>query len=83
MCLLYFELYFQSNYDGIFYPLADKAQFVTKGTRLGYTTDYWGEVIEEYFSPLNGIVVHIINAPAIRKGDPVVRVAEVADKFEE
>jgi hypothetical protein len=73
----------KSNSDGIYYPLVDKAQYVTKGTLLGYLTDYWGKTIEEYHSPNNGMVVHVRKAPAIEKGNIVVRVAEVSDKYEE
>lgn len=72
-----------SNYDGVFYPLVDKAQFVTQGMQLGYLTDYWGKIVDEYHSPYNGIVVKVNTAPAVKKGENVIRVAEVSDRFDE
>ncbi|WP_163324493.1 succinylglutamate desuccinylase/aspartoacylase family protein [Draconibacterium mangrovi] len=70
------------NYDGIFYPLTDRGQYVIKGTKFGYTTDYWGKVVEEYFTPISGIVIVTIATPAIKKGQVVGRVAEVRETFE-
>lgn len=70
------------HFDGIFYPLTDRGQYVTKGTKFGYTTDYWGEVVEEYFAPVTGIVVVTIATPSIRKGQSVGRVSEVLETFE-
>lgn len=77
------ESFLHCNYNGIFYPLVNKAQYISKGTLLGYTTDYWGNILEEYKSPFTGIVVVIKNAPSINKGDNVAKVAKVSDTFNE
>ena len=71
--------YFQSSYDGIFYPLVERGQYVTKGTRLGYTTDFWGKVVEEFHAPFAGIVVLVMNAPSMKKGQNTVSMSEVMD----
>jgi len=70
------------NYDGILYNEVNKEQFVSKGSRLGYTTDYWGNVLEEYFAPFTGMVVLAIDVPATYKGKEVFRVSKVADSLE-
>ena len=70
------------NYDGILYTEVNKEQFVSKGTRLGYTTDYWGNILEEYFAPVTGMVVLALDAPAIFKGKTVFRVSKVSDTLE-
>lgn len=72
-----------SNVDGILYVRLDRGQTISKGTLIGYTTDYWGNTLEEYRSPINGIVVALKVAPSINKGEIVCRVAEVWDNFEE
>lgn len=72
----------KSNYDGIFYPLIDKGHSISKGTLLGYMSDYWGNIIEEYKSPYSGIVVRTTSSPAIKKGESVIRLAKVTDTFE-
>lgn len=77
------ETYVKSNYDGILYTLVDKAQYITKGTVIGYTTDYFGNILEEYHSPLTGIVVAVLISPAINKGELIFHIAETSDKYEE
>ncbi|HOP04027.1 MAG TPA: M14 family metallopeptidase [Tenuifilaceae bacterium] len=77
------ENFIQSNYNGILYTFVNKGQFVTKGTYIGYTTDYWGNILEEYHSPINGIIVTVTVAPTINKGENVFRVDEPVEKFEE
>jgi len=70
------------NFDGLLYAEVNKGQFVTKGSRLGYTTDYWGNVLEEYYSTITGVVVVVRNVPVINKGENICRVARVSDTFE-
>ena len=74
--------FIKSNFDGIFYPCVDKGQSVSKGTLLGYTSDYGGNIIEEYRSPYSGIVVRNISSPSIMKGEVVIRLAKASDTFE-
>jgi len=70
------------NFDGILYTEVNKEQFVSKGSRLGYTTDYWGNILEEYYAPVTGMVVLALDVPAIFKGKTVFRVSRVADTLE-
>ncbi len=72
-----------SNFNGILYTLVDKGQFITRGTLIGYTTDYWGNVLEEYYSPITGIIKSVKVSPAINKDEKVFSVAEASDKYKE
>lgn len=72
----------KSDYDGIFYPFVDKGQSISKGTLLGYTSDYWGNKVEEYISPYSGIVVMIKSSPSIKKGETISIIARTSDVFE-
>ena len=80
---IYNETDINSNFNGILYILVDKGQYVTKGTLVGYTTDYWGKVIEEYYSPINGIIMALKVSYVINKDETVFRVAEVSDKLKD
>ncbi|WP_163711761.1 succinylglutamate desuccinylase/aspartoacylase family protein [Mangrovibacterium lignilyticum] len=73
----------KSSYDGILYTFVDKEQFVTQGTLIGYTTDYWGNMLEEYHSPITGMVTFVKVAPSITTGEYVYRVDEPLDKIDE
>ena len=70
------------HFDGILYTEVNKEQFVSKGARLGYTTDYWGNLLEEYYAPVSGVVVMALDAPAVSKGSTVFRVSKVSDTLE-
>ncbi len=69
------------NFNGILYTEVDKAQFVSKGSRMGDTTDYWGNILEEYYAPITGMVVLVRDVPAINEGETVFRVSKVAEEL--
>ena len=77
------EEYLDSKNDGIFYPLFEKGHYVTKGSLLGFTTDYWGNRIEEFIAPFSGIIISIYLSPVVNKGDGVIHMAKVSDVFNE
>ncbi|NIM91520.1 MAG: hypothetical protein GTO17_11295 [Candidatus Aminicenantes bacterium] len=65
-----------SNHDGLFYPLTKMGYHVAKGEKVGYITDYLGEVKEEVRAPFSGIILYIINTPPISKGEPLFEVGK-------
>lgn len=56
---------------GIFHPTVDPGQHVTKGTRLGYTTDLHGREIEVTRSPADGIVLYVRPVPSMQQGETI------------
>jgi predicted deacylase len=68
-----------SEYDGIFYPLARPEAYVTKGTTIGYVTDYFGNKIWDVPSPVSGVIIYIGAVPSMKKGDNVAVIGEPAD----
>ena len=69
-----------SEYDGIFYPLARPEAYVTKGTTIGYVTDYFGNKIWDVPSPVSGVIIYIGAVPSMKKGDNVAVIGEPADQ---
>jgi predicted deacylase len=69
-----------SEEDGLFYPLTEMGYFAQKGEKLGYVTDYLGNVIQELRAPFTGIVLYIIDTPPIGKGEPVFEVGSILKK---
>jgi hypothetical protein len=45
--------------------------------KVGYVTDYFGNVIEEVHSPAAGVVLYICGVPSMKKGDTVANIGEV------
>lgn len=69
-----------STGDGLFYPLTEMGYFARKGEKIGYLTDYLGNVIQEYRAPFTGIVLYIIDTPPANKGEPLFEVGSVVIK---
>lgn len=66
-----------SNHDGIFYPQAMMGETVSEGQKVGYVTDFLGNVVEEVKAPFAGILLYIINTPPANKGEPLFEVGRV------
>lgn len=69
-----------SNHSGLFYPQIEMGYYVTQGQKVGYITDYLGNVKEELRAPFSGIILYIINTPPISKGEPLFEVGRVREK---
>ncbi len=66
----------ESAHDGILYTFVERGQYLIQGTRIGYTTDYWGNMLEEYLAPISGVVIAVKVAPSIKQGETVFRIGE-------
>jgi len=68
----------QSKVDGIFYPLVAPESYVAQGMRVGYTTDYFGNKLEDVVTPVSGVVVYVCSVPSMKKGDTAAYIGEIA-----
>ncbi len=66
-----------SDVEGLFFPLTERGYFVTNGEKVGYITDYEGNLIREIRAPFEGIVLYIIYTPPINKGEPILEVGRI------
>jgi hypothetical protein len=62
--------------DGLLYSMVECGQTVSKGALLGYVTDYFGNLIEEYHSPVTGIVLMLFSSPVVNKDDDIYFISE-------
>ncbi|HKX32806.1 MAG TPA: M14 family metallopeptidase, partial [Blastocatellia bacterium] len=69
----------RSDETGIFYPLAEKGHTVTKGTLMGYVTDFFGKRIYELRAPFSGEVLYILGTPPVTKGEPLAMIGHVLE----
>jgi predicted deacylase len=69
-----------SKEDGLFYPLTEMGYYVQAGEKVGYLTDYLGNVVQELRSPFTGIILYIIGTPPANKGEPLFEVGSVVEK---
>ena len=69
-----------SGKDGLFYPLTKMGYYAVRGEKVGYITDYFGNVVEELRAPFSGIILYILNTPPINNGEPLFEVGRVKEK---
>ncbi len=64
----------RSTHTGIFYPLKESADYIAEGMKIGYITDFFGNVQEEVFADVNGIILYIIGTPPVKKGETIASI---------
>jgi predicted deacylase len=67
-----------SSETGIFYALVKRGSYVAAGARIGYVTDYFGNVVLEARAPAAGVVLYVCSVPSMKKGDTAAFVGEIA-----
>ncbi|MBN2287120.1 MAG: succinylglutamate desuccinylase/aspartoacylase family protein [Tissierellales bacterium] len=60
--------------DGCWYSNVIAGQKVSKGEQVGEIRDYFGNVIEKYVSPINGVILYTASSLAINVNDPIIAV---------
>lgn len=67
-----------SEQTGIFYPLVKRGTYVEQGMKIGYVTDYFGNVSFEARASVAGIVLYICAVPSMTKGATIANIGVVA-----
>jgi hypothetical protein len=63
---------------GIFYPEVKRGTYVAAGMKIGYVTDYIGNVVQEARSPVAGVVLYICAVPTMTKGAAIANIGVIA-----
>jgi uncharacterized protein len=67
-----------SDGPGIWYPLVRRGTYVQEGMKIGFITDYFGEVTLEVRAPVSGVILHINAVPSLKKGDNIADIGIIA-----
>jgi predicted deacylase len=67
-----------SEQTGIFYPLVKRGTYVEQGMKVGYVTDYFGNVSFEAHAPAAGVVLYLCAVPSMTKGATIANIGVVA-----
>ena len=67
-----------SEQTGIFYPLVKRGTYVEQGMKVGYVTDYVGNVVFEARAPAAGVILYICAVPSMIKGATIANIGVVA-----
>ncbi len=63
-----------SAHDGFFYPTKSSGDYVLKGMKLGYITNFFHETIAEVQAERTGIIMYILGTPPVNTGDTVASI---------
>jgi len=66
------QVYIKSNAKGIFYSSLKAGDSVQEGQLVGYTTDEFGVVLEQYKTSKTGIILYMLATPTINKGETLM-----------
>ena len=67
---------------GVWDPTRTGGRAISKGETLGVIRDYWGDVLEEVISPVDGWALYGLAGPPVRAGESVMTIARPAAAFE-
>ena len=67
-----------SEQTGIFYPLVKRGTYVEQGMKIGYVTDYFGNVSFEARAPVAGVVLYICAVPSMTKSATIANIGVIA-----
>lgn len=70
--------YLESNDEGCWYPEIKAGDMVTTGQKLGEIKDLFGEVIETFYSKVDGVVLYMTSSLSVGKGTPLVAYGEIS-----
>lgn len=65
-------IYLDSDVTGMWHPLADIEEKISKGQKIGYITDIFGNVTKEYFAQYDATVLYIATSLAIAEGTAII-----------
>jgi uncharacterized protein len=66
-----------SDQTGFFYPQVQRGTYVEQGMKVGYVTDYFGNIVLEARAPASGVVLYICGVPSMKKGDTIANIGEI------
>ncbi|WKN42857.1 M14 family metallopeptidase [Tunicatimonas pelagia] len=73
------QTYVKSSVQGIFYSDYKAGDEIKKGDIVGYTTDEFGNILEEYKAPKDGIILYKLATPPINVDDTVMCISSLDD----
>jgi uncharacterized protein len=63
--------------SGIFYPAVKRGAYVAAGTKLGYVTDYVGQLLFDARAKEAGVLLYVRAVPTINKGETIASVGVI------
>ena len=67
----------EAGFDGCWYPSIKKEEMVKAGQKIGELRDFFGNLLEEIFSPADGVCLFVVSSLSVVKGDPLAAIGKL------
>ncbi len=64
----------KSEYTGFFYRSKSAGDYVTKGMKIGYITDFFNQKVQDIYSNANGVILYMLGTPPVNKGETLASI---------
>lgn len=64
----------KSEHTGFFYPAKTAGDYVTKGMKIGYITDFFNRKKQEVHANTTGVILYILGTPPVNLGETLVSI---------
>lgn len=65
-------IYLDANHSGRWYAFVGHKDKVVKGEKIGEIRDLFGNLLEEYYAEMDGVVLMVCAALGVKIGDPII-----------
>jgi len=74
------QSYLKASVNGIFYSSFKAGDTVKKDELVGFTTDEFGKVLEEYKATKDGIILYMLATPPVNTNDTIMCISSLVEK---
>ncbi|MEL6253789.1 MAG: M14 family metallopeptidase [Bacteroidota bacterium] len=69
--------YMSSSHTGFFYPLKSSGDYISKGMKIGYITDFFNRKLEDVYAKESGIILYMLGTPPVNEGETLVAIGQL------
>lgn len=63
-----------SEHTGFFYPSKAAGDYVTKGMKIGYITDFFNSKLQDVYTESSGVILYMLGTPPVNKGETLASI---------
>ena len=67
----------KSDYTGLFYPKKSAGDYVTKGMKIGYITDFFGNKVRDVNANASGVILYMLGTPPVNEGETLASISVI------
>ena len=64
----------KSSHTGFFYPAKSAGDYVVKGMKIGYITDFFSRKLEDIYAETDGVILYMLGTPPVNSGETLASI---------